>query len=124
MILEFFIIGGHIKISKKVFIREMLSKESKLRTLLNWKTTADFKSKHPMVSEPDRDGFITINFNSELTVSIGGSPEQILKELKAKHREKIKGYISGRGEYKTFNTIFFFQIALNSDSNEIIYVTK
>lgn len=124
MILEFFIIGGHIKILKKVFIQEMLSKESKLRTLLNWKTTADFKSKHPIVSEPDREGFITINFNSELIVSIGESPEQILKELKAKYREKIKGYISGRGEYKTFNTIFFFQIDLNSDDDKIIYATE
>lgn len=121
MILEFYIIGGHLKISKKVFIKEMLSKESRLRALLNWKSADDFKSKHPMVNEPDRDDFITINFSSESTVSIGESPEQILKELKAKYRENIKGYIGGRGEYKTFNMTFFFQIDLNSDDDKIGY---
>jgi hypothetical protein len=123
MILEFYIIGGYLKISKKIFIKEMLSRESRLRSLLNWKSEGDFKNSHPEVNEPDMNDFITIRFGSESTVSIGESPEEILKELKARYREKIKGFIGGRGEYKTLNMSFFFQIDLNSDDDKIIYLS-
>ena len=53
MIMEYAIIGGTVKIHKSVFIQEMLSKDSMLRTLLSWKSTRDFTAAHPTVKNTD-----------------------------------------------------------------------
>lgn len=115
--LEFEIAGGYIKIHKKIFIQEMLSKNSPLRSLLNWRSTADFTSGHPMVGEPDTDDIITINFSNMSYVNIGESPREILGTLKAKYMEKIKGRITCIG--KNLGIYATFEIDLNSDDGKI-----
>lgn len=122
MPMEFTIVGGYIKMNKDVFIKEMLIKDSILRQLLNWKGTADFRQKHPMVSEPDPDGIITINFSSTNSVSIGEDPRDFLKGLKARYREKIKGWVSCRGSYELFGGTYFIKMELNSDDDKVEYV--
>lgn len=122
MLLEFSIVGGYIKIPKSIFIREMLSRDSRLRTLLNWGTTKGFTLRHPMISEPEIGDIITINFSGASSVVIGESPKDILGELKAKYKEKIEGKVSCRVIYETFGTTFFFDIDLNSNRDKIEYI--
>jgi hypothetical protein len=123
MVLEYTIVGGCLKIQKNVFIQEMLSKDSKLRSLLNWKTTGDFSIRHPLVSEPDGDNIISINFDSDSGVTTGEPPKELLSTLKAKYRDKIKGRVACRVVYSAFGGIFTYQVDLNSDSAEAEYLT-
>lgn len=123
MILEYTIVGGYLKIQRNVFIQEMLSKESRLRALLNWKTTRDFSIKHPLVGEPDKDNIISINFDSDAGVVTNEPPKELLTSLKAKYREKIKGEVTYRAVYSAYGGIFTFRIDLNSDDGEAEYMT-
>ncbi|MCX7746142.1 MAG: hypothetical protein N2645_04490 [Clostridia bacterium] len=120
MELEYTIVGGFLKIHKSIFVREMLLKESRLRELLNWKGAKDFAKGHPMVKEADSDGMVTIQFNSAAGVSVGESPKELLGELKAKYKEKMKGKVSCRGTYWTM--VSFFEIDLNSEEDQIEYI--
>lgn len=124
MFLDYYIIGGNIKIQKSVFIQEMLSKESLLRGLLNWKTTKDFSIKHPMVGEVDENNAVTVNFSSEAAVRVNESPKEMLSALKAKYKEKIKGRVACRIEYSAFGGIFTYEIDMNSDTEITDYITK
>ncbi len=117
MELEFYIVGGYLKIEKKAFIQEMLSKDSQLRGILNWGATKAFTDGHPIVSETDENGIITISFNYTVHVKVGGSSEEMLGKLKAKHREKVKGKVTCRGI--VFYTMFDFVIDLDSDDDKI-----
>lgn len=116
--IEFYIVGGYLKISKKVFILEMLRKDSRLRSLLNWKSSADFSIRHPGISEPDPEDMITVNFSNTPNVAVGESPKEILGELKAKYKEKIKGKVALRG------WMYTFELDLNSDNDMIEYVME
>lgn len=122
MVLEYSIVGGCLKLQKSIFIQEMLSKDSQLRTLLNWKTTKDFSVKHPFVGEPDKDNFVSINFDSDSMVHITESPKELLRGLKTKYKGKIKGRIACRAEYSMFGGIFTFEIDLDSEDEEINYI--
>lgn len=121
MVIEFYIVGGYIKIPKNVFIQEMLSKDSLIRSLLNWKGSKDFMIKHPMISEPDNDNIITINYDSESDVSVGESPKEILGSLKARYKDKVKGHVACRAVYSAYGGIFTFSVDLNSDDDKIDY---
>lgn len=122
MVVETSIVGGYLKIQKSVFVREMLSKESRLRALLNWRASKDFADRHPEISEPDEDNVITVRFDSEASVDIGESPKEFLGDLKAKHKEKIKGKLACRTVYAAFGGIFNFEIDLNFDGDKIDYI--
>jgi len=61
---------------------------------VNWRSTSDFTSGHPMVGEPDALDIITINFSNMSYVNIGEYPKEILGNLKAKYMEKIKDKIT------------------------------
>ena len=122
MILEYYIVGGVIKIKKNVFTREMLCKDSLIRTLLSWRGTRDFAFKHPSVSEPDEDQMITIHFSLEAEVHITDSPKEILSALKAKLKNDIRGKVACRTEYAMFGGIFTYEIDLNSKDDQVEYV--
>jgi len=117
---EFQIVGGKLKMQKKIFILEMLSKDSRLRTLLKWKTARDFAEEHPAVSKPDAEGVITIDFSYIADIVLGQSWEELLGELKLKYKEQIKGRVACRGNY--WGILTSFEIDLNSDGDKIEYI--
>ena len=80
----------------KAFLQEMLGKDSCLRQILNWKSTKDFAEKHPVVSEPDENGIVTIDFNYTVHVELGHSATELLSKLKARYEDKVKGRICCR----------------------------
>lgn len=119
---EFYVVGGCLKIQKKAFTQEMLKTDSLLRELLKWKSSTDFAGEHPLVSEPDAQGMVTIDFCNRAFVCIGDSPKDLLGKLKARYKDKVKGKVACRGEYRTFGGMFNFEIDLSSDEETIDYV--
>jgi hypothetical protein len=115
---RYFIVGGYLRVHKSVFVKEMLCSESRIKVLLNWKTSEGFANGHPEVSEPGQYDIVTINFSNSCEVDIGESPDEILGYLKSKYMNKIEGKISCR------SSISFFEIDLNADNGELRYVMK
>lgn len=115
--LKFYIVGGFIKMEKKAFLQEMLGKESYLRQILNWRDTKDFAEKHPIVSEPDKNDIVTIDFNYTVHVELGQPAIDILSKLKSRYRGGIKGKVCCRwlAGYSMSN----FIIDLDSDDDKI-----
>ena len=119
---EFYVVGGCLKIQKSVFAQEMLRKDSLLRKLLNWRSTTDFAVEHPLVGKPDENGTITVDFSGRVLVCLGDSPKELLGNLKARYKEKIKGNVVCKGEYSMFGGLYIFEIDLNSDDGSMTYV--
>lgn len=122
MVIEFYIVGGHLKIQKSVFVQEMLIKGSLMRSLLNWKGAQDFTKRHPLINEADENNIITINYDNQMDVSVGESPKEVLGNLKARYREKIKGKVACRAIYSMYGGVFTFTVDLNSDDDKIDYI--
>jgi hypothetical protein len=115
--LKFYIVGGYIKIEQKAFLQEMLGKDSCLRQMLNWRDTKDFAEKHPIVSEPDKNGIVTIDFNYTVHVEIGQSATELLSKLKSRYKTGVKGKVCCRwlAGYSMSN----FTIDMDSDDDKI-----
>lgn len=115
--LRVYIVGGYIKIEKKAFLNEMLGKDSCLRQILNWKCTKGFSEKHPIVSEPDENGIVTIDFNFTVHVELGQSDIELLSKLKERYGEGVRGKVSCRwvAGYSMSN----FIVDLDSEDNKL-----
>jgi len=115
--LKFYIVGGYIKTEKKIFQQEMLGKDSCLRQILNWKGTKDFAEKHPIVSKPDKDDIVTIDFNYTVHVELGQPAIDILSSLKSRYGGGIRGKVCCRwlAGYSMSN----FVIDLDSEDDTI-----
>lgn len=122
MALEFFIVGGYIKVPRDIFIKEMLIKDSILRSLLKWRSTSDFKGKHPNVSEPMEDGTITISYSSADSVSVGEDVKEFMKRLKSRYKGKVKGWVACTGTYECYGGVYNISVDLNSDDDEVTYL--
>lgn len=114
--MEFYITGGCIKIQKSDLVREMLVKDSLLRTLLRWKSSSDLSGSHPGIGEPDEQGIVTIDFSHISKVSLGETPEELLKQLKARYKDKVRGRIACRA------SLYTFEIDLGSDGDGISFL--
>lgn len=115
--LKFYIVGGCIKIEKKVFLQELLGKDSSLRQILNWRGTKGFAAKHPIVGDPDEDGMIAIDFNFTEHVELGQPDIDILSRLKARNKGAVRGKVCCRwlAGYSMSN----FLIDLDSEDDTI-----
>lgn len=116
--LKFYIVGGFIRIEQKAFIQEMLGKDSCLRQILNWKGAEGFGEKHPIVSEPDEEGIVTINFNFTVHIELGQSATELLCKLKERYGDRVGGKVCCRwlAGYSMSN----FTIDLDSEKLEQI----
>lgn len=119
MMVELHIVAGSIKIQKSVFAQEMLKADSCLRTLINWKTGGDFEGRHPLISKSAEDDTVTVDFNSMTYVDLAEHIEKLLKSLKSKYKEKIRGRVTCMG---IFRNMFSFELDLNSDGDRIDYI--
>lgn len=113
--LKFQITGGSIRLKKTAFLMEMLGKDKMLRDLLDWRSTGDFSKKHPQVSEPDPQGYVTITF-TDTRIELGEDYEQYLKQLKDRYGREVSGQVACRGSY---GTLFYFTLDLDGDALQI-----
>lgn len=108
--LKFYIVGGCIKLDRKIFRQEMSGKDSNLRQILDWNGVKEFE-------EPDRENTVTIDLNYTVHIELGQPAIDILSRLKSKYRGGIRGKICCRwlAEYSMSN----FVIDLDSDDDII-----
>jgi hypothetical protein len=116
MIFDVQIIAGSLQVKKDVFVREMLSRDSILRVLINCKTSSDFPNGHPSISEADAENMITIDFKSMSYVNIGDQLEKLLKGLKQKYGGQIRGKITCSGIYRN---MYSYELNLNTDDDTV-----
>lgn len=118
IIARYFIVGGTLRVHKSVFVKEMLCQDSRIKALLNWKSSEGFTYRHPEVSQSESDNVVTINFSNSDNIDIGETPDEILGYLKKRYKDKIGGNIALR------SNISYFEIDLNSTDEEIRYVLE
>ncbi|MDP4182574.1 MAG: hypothetical protein Q8942_15980 [Bacillota bacterium] len=114
MFTQFAIVGGSIRIHKSVFAKEMLFSNSLLKALLKWNSSGD-TDMGSFKSDPGNNE-IVIDFSDKMCTGLEDSPTEILKGLKAKYKDNIKGKVTCRG------SMYAFEIDLNSDDGNIQYV--
>jgi hypothetical protein len=113
---RFSIVGGYLKVQKSVFVKEMLSADSRIKVLLNRKASGGFSEKHPGVVAGEQENIVVIDFTDTERIDIGESPEEVLGYLKSKYRDKVRGVVTCRG------SMYCFEIDLNSDNDKIEYI--
>ena len=115
MKMEFFICGGELKISKKIFIKEMLRPESPMKQLLNYNLEDSGKSRSIEIDKSNPDTVI-LSFNRVDRVAVGEDYQEILSELKKEYKGNIRGSVSLSGFY--YNHMYL-NLDLNSDNDKI-----
>ncbi len=110
--MEFILIGGNLIIEKKVFTKEMLTKESLLKVFLR---ARDIPNKEGPKIEKEGD-YVRINYNHSSGVDLGENYEEKVKALKGKYRNKVKGKLTFQvNNYSTYHS----SLDLNSDSDKV-----
>lgn len=107
--LIFYVVGGYLKIDSKVYMQEMLNEDSCLSKILKWRG---------VVSEPDENGIVTVNFNYNFEIELGESDIYILSMLKEKYGDRVKGRICFR--WLAGDSMSNFTIDLDSNDEKIL----
>lgn len=118
LLTRYFIVGGILRVHKSVFVKEMLCQNSRIKALLNWKSSEGFTFRHPEVSQSGADNFVTINFSNSDNIDIGETPDEILGDIKKRYKDRIGGNIALR------SNISYFEIDLNSTDDKILYILE
>ena len=113
---RFPIVGWHLTLLKSVFLKDLLSADSRIKALLNRKASGGFSKKRPGVAAKEQEDIVVIDFTDTERTDIGESPEEVLGYLKSKYRDKIRGVVTCWG------SMYCFEIDLNSDNGEIEYI--
>lgn len=108
-VLEYYVTGGILKMTKSAFAKEILRKDSILRKLLanekNFQNNIEFSK--------DDIGNVNINFNFYNPAAISEDPNDLVKELKQRYGKDINGDLHYKGYYETFKQEFYFHIKLD-----------
>ena len=104
MSLEFAIIGGFIEIDRAIFAQEMLSKDSRLRKILN---VGNLTKKLQIQKNKEQDSCL-IDFTGSPDIEVSSSYQELLQSLEKDYPGKIKAKLSIRvsTEYSTFFTVY------------------
>lgn len=89
MAIQYAIVGGKLKLDKKVFAREMLMAESPLKSLL--KVEEGPGMKPPTVTKTDQ--YVTVDYNEASDVLLDERFYDLLKKLKSKYQGNITGRV-------------------------------
>lgn len=114
MTIQYVISGGQLHMDKLIFAREMLLQDSPLKKLIHTEDTLGIKA--PKIRKVEN--IVTIDYNDASDVILDESFYDLLKKLKAKYREKIKGCVVIR---ITGLTSYHVQLDLNSEDERIVY---
>jgi hypothetical protein len=108
-LLEYYITGGILRMTKAAFAKEILRKDSILRKL--------FANEKGFQNTPgfykDEKGNVDIDFNSYKGIKLTEDPEVLVKELKQRYEKEIGGKLYYKGVYETFRQEFNFDIELD-----------
>ena len=109
---EFYVVGGKIKVKPQVMALEMLLKDSALKSFII--DAKNGQGKPPQIGKEDAEGFITIDFtNAE--VLLRGTPTDVFTPLKEKYKDKITGGVSCLVKYGMLTASYFVTADLTSE---------
>lgn len=89
--MNFYIIGGYLQVEKKVFIRDMLTPKSILKTLLNYDWDQEEKIRYLTIDRLNDPNNVRILFDTGASIPVGEDYRNLVFDLKEKYREKVKG---------------------------------
>ncbi len=113
--MDFSITGGELSIDKKVFIKEMLRPDSRMKRLLNYNLEDNGKTRSLKVDKSGTDKVI-IDFNFVDKVLVGEDYQKLLAELKKEYRGSIRGKLTLSACYYH---MFFVTLDLDSDDGNL-----
>jgi hypothetical protein len=116
MAVTFYIQGGYLEMPKSLFVKEVLNASSVLKRLLNYEIEDHDKKRVIEIDKEKNTDKVRINFTDGSNVSVGEDYKNLLREMKQRYREQVRGEITLRGEY--FVT-FYLQLDLNSEDDSI-----
>lgn len=112
-ILEYYLVGGKIRIGKKELTLELLRKDSVLRTFLGF-DSGNLKSlltKSNLTNQ--QDNMVLIDFSGREKLKLDGNPTSLLEELKKRYGNNIGDILKFQLVYTTFNQVFDLQVNLD-----------
>ena len=116
MSVKFFIQGGYLELSKSIFVKEMLNASSVLKKLLNFEIEDHDKKRVIEIDKENHSDKVRINFSDGSNVSVGDDYKNLLREIKQRYREQVKGEITLMGNYYV---TFYVHLDLNSEDDTI-----
>jgi hypothetical protein len=114
-IIEFYLIGGNVRIGKKELTLELLRKDSILRVLLGFEA-GNLGSLQSPINLSDQEGLAILDFNWREKRRLDGDPTPTLNELKARYGKNIGGVLSFYSVYTTFGMTSYSSANLNADT--------
>ncbi len=93
MSMEFSISGGNLRLTKKIFIKEMLSSGSVLKKLLNYELEDEDKKRSISIDKTREKDIVIISFNSDSKVEVGEDYRNLVYKLKEKYGGSVRGKI-------------------------------
>lgn len=113
--MEYVISGGKLYIDKKAFTRDLLVRNSSLKTILGYKSNKTGKVQ-PIITKTDDS--VVLDYNNGAHIDLDEDFMDLFTHLKERYKEKMKGSITIR--ISLFNS-YYTVLDLNSEDGEIIY---
>lgn len=112
-LLDFYLTGGKIIVSKKVFAKEMLLREGVLKEFIASNTDGKIG---PEITK-NEDGTVIIDFRFIDGKKLSDNPDTLCERLIERYKDEISGIIYYKGFYQTFTQTFYYEKDLSKNSN-------
>lgn len=112
MNVDFFAVGGKMKVRAQAAAKEMLLKDSPIRAFIL--ASKSRQGKPPKVHKDDTDGCVTIDF-TDAEVLLRGTPAEVFMPLKEKYGEQISGRVTCVMGYSMMLGTYFTTVDLGPE---------
>lgn len=121
MAVEFDIVAGQLKMDKRLFLRELLSPRSLLKSFLNYQMDQMDKKRFLSIDKERDPQWVIIEFKEGSDVALGEDYQDLIKALKEKYQEKVKGRLTLSAFYYHNMTI---TLDLDSHSDRVKEINR
>ena len=112
MSVEFYAVGGKIRVQEQAVAKEMLLRDSLLRAFIL--AAKSGRDRMPKVEKVDPGGFVTIDF-SDAEVLLPGMPEEVFAPLKRRYGGMIFGRVTCVMKYEMMMSAYYTRFDLGPE---------
>ena len=105
MELEFFIVGGRLEMSKRAFVKDVMSPNSTVKRLLNYELEDGDKARFVRVDRESDTARVLIEFDRADNVLLGEDYKNLVYDLKAAHGPEVRGHVTLSAFYYQLMTL-------------------
>ena len=116
-VLEYFLIGGNMRIGKKEMVLDLLRKDSILRGLFGYEA-GYLTSLLREANVAGQQEYVIVNFSGFKQSKLSGDPTPLLNELKTRYGSSVGGILRFCCSYTSMQTYmhpYFLQANLETD---------